>query len=517
MQNKNPDTILIIDFGSQYTQLIARRVREQNVYSIVKPHNINLKEIIKINPKGIVLTGGPESVIGKKKLRVTKSIFDLDIPILGICYGMQLIADNFKGTVTSSSKREFGHATFSRNKSSSLFDNKKLKKKLDVWMSHSDKVIKIPRNFISIGSSTNSKISAFAHKNKKIFGLQFHPEVTHTQQGKLIISNFLFNICNCTRSWTSKNIISESIKNIQNTVRNNQVLLALSGGVDSTVLAALLNKAIGKQLKCMFINTGLMRKGEVAEVKSNIESKLKIKLNIINAENIFLKKLENITDPEKKRKIIGETFIRVFESESKKYKNIKYLAQGTIYPDVIESSSDSKKSDVIKSHHNVGGLPKKMNFKLVEPIRKLFKDEVRKIGKILLLPQSLLNRHPFPGPGLAVRIIGEVTKEKVNILQDVDSIFIEEIKNSGFYNKISQALAIFLPIKSVGVMGDQRQYNYVIAIRAVKTIDFMTANISQLPYKLLNRISTRIVNEVPKISRVVYDITSKPPGTIEWE
>ncbi|MBH44070.1 MAG: glutamine-hydrolyzing GMP synthase [Gammaproteobacteria bacterium] len=517
MQNTNPDTILIIDFGSQYTQLIARRVREKNVFSVVKPNDVNIKDIKNINPKGIILSGGPESVSNKRKLQVSKSIFNLDVPILGICYGMQLIADYFNGTVISSTKKEFGHTNFVYNKTSSLFNHINLKKKLNVWMSHSDNIAKLPKNFTCIGSSTNTKISAFAYENKKIYGLQFHPEVTHTECGNIIISNFIHHICKCKKSWTTRNIINESIQNIKNSVQNNKVLLALSGGVDSTVVAALLKRAIGKQLTCVFINTGLLRKNEVNEVKFNITKKLKIKLTIVNAENIFFKKLRNITDPEKKRKIIGETFIRVFESESKKYKDIKYLGQGTIYPDVIESSSDSKKSDVIKSHHNVGGLPKKINFKLIEPIRNLFKDEVRKIGKTLSVPEELLSRHPFPGPGLAVRIIGEVTKDKVAILQDVDSIFIEEIKNQGYYNQISQALAVFLPIKSVGVMGDQRKYNYVVAIRAVNTIDFMTANACELPYKLLKQISTRIVNEVPNVSRVVYDITSKPPGTIEWE
>ena len=515
--NKTPDTILIIDFGSQYTQLIARRVRECMVFSIVKPNNITINEIKNIKPKGIILTGGPESLTGNKKLKITKDIFNLNIPILGICYGMQLIADYFHGKVSSSTKKEFGHSVFQHKGSSKLFSSDKFKKKFDVWMSHSDNVTRLPKGFKCIGSSTNSKISAFSQEKDKIYGLQFHPEVTHTEQGITIIKNFVIKICQCGKSWTTKNIIRDTISSIKKTIKKNNVLLALSGGVDSTVVAALLNKAIGKQLKCMFINTGLLRKNEINEVKVNIIKKLKINLITINAEKIFLNKLKNVTDPEKKRKIIGETFIRVFEKESKKYKNIPYLAQGTIYPDVIESSSDSKRADVIKSHHNVGGLPKKFNFMLVEPIRKLFKDEVRNIGKALSIPKPLIERHPFPGPGLAVRIIGEITKEKISILQEVDYIFIEEIKNAGYYNKISQALSVFLPIKSVGVMGDQRKYNYVVAIRAVKTTDFMTANVSEIPYGILNKISTRIVNEVPKIARVVYDITSKPPGTIEWE
>ena len=509
--------VLIIDFGSQYTQLIARRVRDSGVYSIVKSNKVTKKELIDLNPAGIILSGGPNSVIANKKFHLPKYIIDMEVPILGICYGMQLITDFFEGKVKPSKKKEFGHAIFNITNTSNLFYGLKKNKNLNVWMSHSDKVIKLPKNFKSLGSSNNTEFAGMYNKEKKIYCLQFHPEVTHTDNGKYIIENFLFRICSCKKSWTTKNIIKDIISNIKSQVGNKKVILALSGGVDSTVVAALLNKAISKKLFCIFINTGLMRKNEVNEVKENISKKLGIKLITVEASKIFFNKLKNIYDPEKKRKIIGETFIRIFEKESRKLKNIDFLAQGTIYPDVIESSSKDSKSDVIKSHHNVGGLPKKMSLKLVEPIRSLFKDEVRKIGKSLGIPLNLIERHPFPGPGLAVRILGDITIDKVNILQDVDNIFIEELRNHDLYNKTSQALAVFLPIKSVGVMGDQRQYNYVIALRAVKTIDFMTATVSEIPYDILNKISTRIVNEVNGVARVVYDITSKPPGTIEWE
>ncbi len=515
--NQTSETILIIDFGSQYTQLIARRIREIGVYSIIMPNNISLSSLKEIEPRGIILSGGPESVNKSTRLSVPKYILEYSAPILGICYGMQLLADYYGGKISQSTKKEFGPSSFTRVKNSKLFTGKDIPKKFNVWMSHSDKVIKLPSDFQVIGNSTNSDISAFSSEKRNIFGLQFHPEVTHTNHGKKILKNFCIKICGCRKSWTTKNKIHNIVSDIKNKVGNERVLLALSGGVDSSVVAALIKRAIGKKLHCMFINTGLLRKNEVRDVETIIKKSLKVNLDIINAEDQFLRNLKGITDPETKRKIIGETFIRVFEKESKKLKKINFLAQGTIYPDVIESSSAKSKSDVIKSHHNVGGLPKKYNFSLIEPIRNLFKDEVRKVGKELLIPDYLIGRHPFPGPGLAVRIIGEVTKEKISILREVDHIFIDEIKKAGLYNKISQALAVFLPIKSVGVMGDQRKYNYVIAIRAVKTIDFMTASISEIPYKVLNVISTRIVNEVPKVARVVYDVTSKPPGTIEWE
>ena len=516
MSNEKSNSILIIDFGSQYTQLIARRVRECGVYSVVKPNTITLKEINSINPRGIILTGGPESVKSKRKLSIDNKVFNLSIPILGICYGMQLIGDYFNGKVDSSRKKEFGNSEFFVKKNSEVFRNIK-SRKFNVWMSHGDKISSIPRGFNVIGKSTNSSIAAIANEKQNIFGLQFHPEVTHTNNGKIIINNFVISICKCSKSWTTINIIKNLIKEIQNKVKKEKVILALSGGVDSSVVAALLNKAIGKQLTCIFVNTGLLRKNEVAEVQKNFSKKLGVNLITIDSKKTFFHKLKNVTDPEAKRKIIGETFIRAFESQSKKLKNVKFLAQGTIYPDVIESSAKDKKSDIIKSHHNVGGLPKNLNFSLIEPIKKLFKDEVRKIGKSLGLPENILNRHPFPGPGLAVRILGEVTWEKAKILQEVDHIFIEELRLNNLYDQVSQALAVFLPIKAVGVMGDKRQYSYVVALRAVKTIDFMTASVSEINYSLLNKISTRIVNEVSGVARVVYDITSKPPGTIEWE
>ena len=517
MNNKESNLILIIDFGSQYTQLIARRVRESGVYSIVKSNMITKKDFNSLNPNGIILSGGPNSVTGINKYKLPSFVFKSNVPILGICYGMQLVADYFGGKVSSSLKKEFGHAIFKLNSSTSLFKNIKNNSKFNVWMSHSDKVIKNPSGFKNIGSSDNTKNAAIYNEKKKIYCLQFHPEVTHTKNGKKIITNFIYEVCGCSKSWTTSSIIKDIVKSLQSNVGNKKVILALSGGVDSTVVATLLNKALPKQLTCVFIDTGLLRKKEVAEVQHNISKKLGIKLVTIDAQAKFFKKLKGITNPEKKRKIIGETFIRLFEAYASKLKNIDYLAQGTIYPDIIESSSKDSKSDIIKSHHNVGGLPKRMKFKLVEPIKMLFKDEVRRIGKALKIPGNLIERHPFPGPGLAVRIIGEVSKDKVTILQEVDNIFIEELHKNNLYNKISQALAVFLPIKYVGVMGDQRQYSYVVALRAVKTIDFMTASVSEIPYKILNIISTRIVNEVEGVSRVVYDITNKPPGTIEWE
>ena len=509
------DLILILDFGSQYTQLIARRIRELGIYSLVKAYDSNIKEIENLKPKGIILSGGPNSVNIENTLKPSKKIFALEIPILGICYGMQLLAKEFGGKVIKSNKKEFGDSKFMIKKKSKLFKNIEINLNHKVWMSHADKVSNLPKNFSKIGESTNSKIAAFENKNKNIFGIQFHPEVTHTLLGKKVLKNFI-EICECKKSWTAKKITKEMIKKIKLDVADDKVILALSGGVDSSVVAAILNKAIGKQLSCIFIDTGLLRKNEVSEVRK-ITSSLKINLTIIDASRKFLLALRGVSDPEKKRKIIGKCFIDTFNSEAKKIKNVKYLGQGTIYPDVIESSSKNSKSDVIKSHHNVGGLPKKMKLKLVEPIRDLFKDEVRKIGLDLGLPKALINRHPFPGPGLAVRILGEINHEKVRILQEVDYIFIEELRKNNLYNKTDQALAVLIPSKSVGVMGDKRQYGYVVALRAVNTTDFMTATASHIRHEILNNISTRIINEVDGVARVVYDITSKPPGTIEWE
>ena len=513
---KERDLILILDFGSQYTQLIARRIRELGIFSLVKPFNISARKIIELNPKGIVLSGGPNSVNFNKTLRPRKEVFNLNIPILGICYGMQLIAKEFGGTVVKSKKKEFGRSFFTITKKTNLF-NKCINKGKHhgVWMSHADKVESLPNGFTVIGSSTNSKIAAICNNKLKIFGLQFHPEVTHTVIGKKILHNFI-NICECKKSWTAKSISKSLIEKAKEKIGKDKVILALSGGVDSSVVAAILSKAIGKQLTCIFIDTGLLRKNEVKEVKK-ITKSLKIQLKTIDASRTFLLRLRGVSDPEKKRKIIGKCFIDTFNKEASKIKNVKYLGQGTIYPDVIESSSKESKSDVIKSHHNVGGLPKNMKLELVEPIRDLFKDEVRKVGKQLGLPDNLIGRHPFPGPGLAVRILGEINHIKVKILQEVDYIYLQELSTHGFYKKIDQALSVLIPQKSVGAMGDKRQYGYVVAIRAVNTTDFMTATSTALPHKILNNISTRIINEVSGVARVVYDITSKPPGTIEWE
>ncbi len=509
------DLIIILDFGSQYTQLIARRIREIGVYSLVKPHNISISEITRLKPKGIIFSGGPNSVNTRRTLKPNKSIFSLGVPILGICYGMQLIAREFGGKVVKSLKKEFGHSTFNISKNSLLFNGCDKHNTHDVWMSHADKVEIVPKNFTSIGNSSNSKISALENRKKHIFGLQFHPEVTHTKIGKRILQNFI-EICRCKKTWTPKNISQDMINKVKKEVSDEKVILALSGGVDSSVVAAILSRAVGKNLICVFIDTGLLRKNEVKEV-INITKSLNINLRVVDASRKFLLSLRGVTDPEKKRKIIGKCFIEVFDREAKKIKNIKYLGQGTIYPDVIESSSKTSKSDVIKSHHNVGGLPKNMKLKLIEPIRNLFKDEVRKIGKQLGLPNNLIERHPFPGPGLAVRVLGEVNHIKIKILKDVDYIFIEELRSNNLYNKVEQALSVLIPSKSVGVVGDKRQYGFVVALRAVNTTDFMTATSSMIPHKILNMISTRIINEVEGVARVVYDITSKPPGTIEWE
>ena len=509
------DLILILDFGSQYTQLIARRIREQGIYSLVKSYDTDISEVKNLNPRGIILSGGPNSVNFKKTLKPSKEIFSLKIPILGICYGMQLLSKEFGGKVINSSKKEFGDSKLKIKKKSKLFENIKINIEHKVWMSHSDQVVNVPANFTKIGESTNSKIAAFENTTINIFGIQFHPEVTHTSIGKKILKNFI-SICKCKKSCTASKISKDMINKIKSDIGDDKVILALSGGVDSSVVAAILNKAIGKQLSCIFIDTGLLRKNETVEVKK-ITLALKINLTIIDASRKFLLALRGVKDPEKKRKIIGKCFIDIFNAEAKKIENVKYLGQGTIYPDVIESSSKNLKSDVIKSHHNVGGLPKKMKLKLVEPIRDLFKDEVRKVGLELGLPKVLINRHPFPGPGLAVRILGEINHEKIKILQEVDHIFIDELRNQNLYNKIDQALAVLIPSKSVGVMGDKRQYGYIIALRAVNTTDFMTATASHISHQTLNNISTRIINEVDGVARVVYDITSKPPGTIEWE
>ena len=519
LDKKNIDTILVLDFGSQYTQLIARRIRELDVFSVILPWDISKERIIELNPKGIILSGGPESVTNSNTPRIPEIIFKLDIPILGICYGMQTLAEQLGGQVTASKIKEFGYAALTIEKPSILFDGSDFGSSADVWMSHGDQVITLPDKFDLIASTLSAPIAAMEHSKKKIYALQFHPEVTHTKEGNIVLENFVFKICNCEAQWKMNNLIEQRIIDIKEQVGDQKVLLGLSGGVDSSVTAMLLDRAIGKNLICMFVDNGLLRKNEAEEVESLFREKMDLNLLVVDARKIFHRHLKGVSDPEQKRKVIGRTFIDIFDNESVKLKDdINFLAQGTIYPDVIESSeSESKEARVIKSHHNVGGLPDDMKMELVEPLRDLFKDEVRKMGAELGLPLEMLNRHPFPGPGLGVRILGEVTPEKVATLQKADAIFIEELIKANLYHQVSQAFCAYLPVKSVGVVGDERRYADVIAIRAVETVDFMTATWAKLPYEFLALVSNRIVNEIEEISRVVYDISSKPPATIEWE
>jgi len=516
ISNKSIDTVLVLDFGSQYTQLIARRIRESNVYSEILPWDIDENKIKKINPVGIILSGGPESVTDSFTPRIPQIAFDLNVPLLGICYGMQTLAEQMGGQVISSSHKEFGHAELTLKNESNLFEG--LSNNENVWMSHGDQVQDLPDNFKLIASTKNAPIAAMQHEVKPIYALQFHPEVTHTEQGHIVLNNFIFNICNAQKDWKMDNLIKERIQEIKDQVKDQKVLLGLSGGVDSSVTAALLHQAIGKKLTCVFVDNGLLRKGEADEVMTTFKENMNLNVIKSDSEEIFLRHLKGVSDPEQKRKIIGRTFIDVFDTEATKLKNINFLAQGTIYPDVIESSgSESKEARVIKSHHNVGGLPEEMKMDLVEPLRDLFKDEVRKMGVELGLSAEMLNRHPFPGPGLGVRILGEVSKTKTTVLKEADHIFIQELIKANLYNKVSQAFAVYLPIKSVGVVGDERRYAEVIGLRAVETVDFMTARWAHLPYEFLEHVSNRIVNEIEEVSRVVYDISSKPPATIEWE
>jgi GMP synthase (glutamine-hydrolysing) len=513
---KSIDTVLVLDFGSQYTQLIARRIRESNVYSEILPWDIDEKKIKDINPVGIILSGGPESVTQSFTPRIPQIAFDLDIPLLGICYGMQTLAEQMGGQVISSSHKEFGHAELNIESESKIFDG--IGDKLNVWMSHGDQVQDLPDNFKLIASTTNAPIAAMQHENKDIFALQFHPEVTHTNDGHVILNNFIFNVCSAKQDWKMDDLINQRIQEIKDQVKDQKVLLGLSGGVDSSVTAALLHQAIGKNLTCVFVDNGLLRKGEAEEVMTTFKENMSLNVIKSDSEEVFLRHLKGVSDPEQKRKIIGRTFIDVFDAEATKLKDINFLAQGTIYPDVIESSgSESKEARVIKSHHNVGGLPDEMKMDLVEPLRDLFKDEVRKMGVELGLSAEMLNRHPFPGPGLGVRIIGEISKVKTTVLKEADHIFIQELIKADLYDKVSQAFAVYLPIKSVGVVGDERRYAEVIGLRAVETVDFMTARWAHLPYEFLELVSNRIVNEIEEVSRVVYDISSKPPATIEWE
>jgi len=508
--------ILIIDYGSQYNQLIARRVRESKAYCSIVPPNIKLQEIKKINPNGIILSGGPSSVYMKKRPSIDREILDSGIPILGICYGMQLIANILGGAVSRTDKREYGKSMLFINNRFNIFEG--IPNKIISWMSHGDYVYRIPKNFIGLARTRNTRYAAISDKKGLIYGVQFHPEVAHTQYGERIISNFLFKICGCKKNWTMKSFVRNSIKKIRQTVGKEKVVLGLSGGVDSSVCAVLLNKAIGRNLFCIFVDNGLLRMNETERVRDLFGKYLRMNLVITNAEDKFLSELKGVYNPEKKRKIIGRLFIRVFEKEAKKIGRVKYLAQGTLYPDVIESKSTfGGPSAVIKSHHNVGGLPKKMGLEIIEPLGELFKDEVRALGKELGLPKEILLRQPFPGPGLAVRIIGEVTKKRLNMLREADSILIEEAKRYKIYYNIWQSFPVLLPVKSVGVMGDERTYESVIAIRAVTSNDGMTADWAKLPHEFLEKISNRIINEVKGVNRVVYDISSKPPSTIEWE
>ena len=524
MSDLQSQRILILDFGSQYTQLIARRVREIGVFSEIRPWDISEQDIKQFNPNGIILSGGPESVTeGATAPSAPDCVFTMGLPVLGICYGMQTMASQLGGKVESSDVREFGYAQIKVENTCDLLADAKDKTNdqgdalLDVWMSHGDKVTAIPEGFQVMASTPSCPIAGMFDASRNFYAIQFHPEVTHTLQGEAIFQHFVKNICQCDGLWTAAAIIEDQIARVRQQVGDSHVLLGLSGGVDSSVVAALLHKAIGKQLTCVFVDNGLLRKNEGDMVMEMFAENMGVKVIRANAQDQFLDGLKGVSDPEKKRKVIGNTFIDVFDAESQKIDNVKFLAQGTIYPDVIESAaSKTGKAHVIKSHHNVGGLPDDMALELVEPLRELFKDEVRKIGLELGLPYDMVYRHPFPGPGLGVRILGEVKKEYADILREADAVFIEELHNSGWYHKTSQAFAVFLPVKSVGVVGDGRRYEWVIALRAVETIDFMTARWAHLPYELLEKVSNRIINEIADVSRVTYDVSSKPPATIEF-
>jgi GMP synthase (glutamine-hydrolysing) len=511
--------ILILDYGSQYTQLIARRVREAGVYSEIYPHDASAAAIRAFAPRGIILSGGPESVGSAGSPQVNEAVLEAGVPVLGICYGMQALAAKLGGAVESADHREYGYAEVELVGHDPLLAGlAQPSASLKVWMSHGDRVEKLPPGFSAIASSANSPLAAMADVKRQIYGLQFHPEVTHTEQGMEILRRFVLEICGCEPNWTPQNIVAEHIESIRAKVGGDRVLLGLSGGVDSSVVAALLHAAIGDQLVCVFVDTGLLRLNEGDQVMAVFQKHLGANVIRANAEAAFLSALEGVSDPEQKRKIIGRVFIEEFERQAAKLSGVAWLAQGTIYPDVIESAGAATgKAHLIKSHHNVGGLPERMKLKLLEPLRDLFKDEVRKIGAELGLPPELIQRHPFPGPGLGVRILGAINKEYADLLRRADDIFISELRKQGLYDTVSQAFAVFLPVKSVGVMGDGRRYDYVVSLRAVETIDFMTARWSRLPYDFLDHVSRRIINEVPGISRVVYDISGKPPATIEWE
>ena len=511
------EQIVILDFGSQYTQVIARRIRECNVYSVILCHDTPAVEIAALAPSGIILSGGPSSVYAKNAPLSDKNIFALGVPVLGICYGVQLFAQFLGGKVEKGQKREYGKGVLTvKDASCALFRN--LPEMLQVWNSHGDKLTKLPRDFKSVAVTENSEYAAIENRSRKFFGLQFHPEVVHTPRGREIIANFVHGVCGCGKNWTMRNYVERAVEEIRTQVGTEKVILGLSGGVDSSVAAALLHKAVGGQLTCIFVNNGLLRGREAEVVQEVFGRNFKIKLQYADASKLFLKRLKGVTEPERKRKIIGKTFIEVFQNATRRAGQAKFLAQGTLYPDVIESVPiDGNPAALIKSHHNVGGLPKKMKFALVEPLKCLFKDEVRQLGLELGLPKEIVLRQPFPGPGLAVRILGEVTPERCAILRNADAIVVEEMKSNGLYYKIWQSFAVLLPVRSVGVMGDERTYDYTIAIRAVESQDGMTADWVKLPYELLEKLASRIINEVKGVNRCVFDITSKPPGTIEWE
>ncbi|WP_456463373.1 glutamine-hydrolyzing GMP synthase [Persephonella sp.] len=507
--------IVILDFGSQYTQLIARRIRELHIYSEILPYNATIDEIKKHKPKGIILSGGPASVYHPDAPKPDERIFDLNVPILGICYGLQLLTQHFGGEVVKAERHEYGRAELEILDHEDLFYG--LPNEIHVWMSHGDRVTKLPEGFEPIARTYNAPFAAIRNREKKIWGVQFHPEVSHTYLGKEILKNFAVRICGCSQDWTMGNFLKEKEQEIKQLVDGKKAICALSGGVDSSVAAVLVHNAIGDNLTCIFVDNGLLRKGEREKVEKTFRDHFHIPLVVVDAKERFLKALKGITDPEKKRKIIGNLFIEIFEEEAKKIPDVEFLVQGTLYPDVIESVSVKGPSAVIKTHHNVGGLPEKMNLKLIEPLRELFKDEVRELGKELGLPDEIVYRQPFPGPGLAIRIIGEVNEKDLNILREADAIVVEEVKKAGLYRDLWQSFAVLLPVHTVGVMGDYRTYEKVIVVRAVESTDGMTADWARLPYELLDRIMRRIINEVKGVNRVVYDITSKPPGTIEWE
>jgi len=524
MTDPHSHKILILDFGAQYTQLIARRVREAGVYCEIYPHDITDDELRRFVPRGVILSGGPESVTEAETPRVPQLVFGLKVPVLGICYGQQSMAAQLGGEVQGSDKREFGYARVRLRGHSKLFKGIRDEvadsgqEFLHVWMSHGDRVTKLPPGFKVIAETEHAPFAGIADEARGFYGVQFHPEVTHTTQGAAILQHFVHDICGCPSLWTPGNIVESMVENVRVQVGQDEVMLGLSGGVDSSVVAALLHRAIGKQLTCIFVDNGLLRLNEGDQVMATFAEHMGVKVIRVDAERRFLDALKGVADPEQKRKVIGRVFIEVFEDEAAKVKGAKWLAQGTIYPDVIESAAArTRKAHVIKSHHNVGGLPERMHLKLLEPLRELFKDEVRAIGTELGLPHAMVYRHPFPGPGLGVRILGEVNKEFAELLRRADAIYLEELYRHDLYEKVSQAFAVFLPVRSVAVLGDARAYDYVIALRAVETVDFMTARWAQLPYEVLGTISNRIINEVRGISRVVYDISGKPPATIEWE